>query len=60
MTMVAVILVSSDKIRFAIWLTSIAVANPECRGTIPPGDAVTAMRKPIVVQTDTIQIGACQ
>ena len=60
MTTVAVIFVSSDKIRFAIWLISIAVANPECRGTVPPGDAVTAMRRPMVVQTDTVRIGMCQ
>ena len=56
MTTVAVILVNSDKMRFVIWLISIATARVECRGTLLPGEAVTPIRRPIVAHTDTAQL----
>ena len=34
---VALMFVRSDRARFVIWLTSIAVARVECRGTVLPG-----------------------
>lgn len=52
-TPVAVIFVSSDRTRLMICRMSRALARCDFRGTVPPGEAVTAMRTPIVVPTDT-------